>query len=154
MDMHEDVVERVKELVAPYLESNGAELVEITYRREQGGMTLRLLVDTPEGIKIAECESLNNYISELLDKEAIIDEHYIIEVSSPGLDRPMKSERDFERALGKELEVTTYGPVGGRKTHEGRFIGMDKENIVIESAGVSTVIPRKSIALARLKVNF
>lgn len=154
MDMHADIVERVKELVRPYLEDSGVELIEITYRREQGGMTLRLLVDTPEGIKIAECERVNNYLSELLDKEEVIGEHYLIEVSSPGLDRPIKTDRDFERVLGKDLEVTTYVSVDGRKTHEGRFIGMDKDAIVIESDGVSIVIPKASIALARLKIEF
>ena len=152
--MSVDITERVKELVRPYLEETGVELVEITYRREQAGMTLRLLVDTAEGIKIAECESLNNYLSELLDKEDVIGEHYLIEVFSPGLDRPVKTDRDFERVLGKDLEVTTYAPVDGRKTHEGRLIGMDKEKIVIESGEVSTVIPRVKIARARLKIEF
>lgn len=154
MDIHTDIIENVTKLVAPYLEANGVELVEITYRREQGGMTLRLLVDTPEGVKIDECESLNNYLSELLDREEVIREHYLLEVSSPGLDRPIRSERDFARSLGKDIEVTTYVPIDGRKTHDGRFVGMDKESIVIESAGVSTVIPRKSIALARLSIKF
>jgi len=154
MDMQIDITEQIKKLVAPYLAENGVELVEMTYRREQLGMTLRLLVDTPEGIKIAECEGLNNYLGELLDKEEVIGEHYVIEVSSPGLDRPIKTDRDFERALGKDLEVTTYKPVDGRKSHEGRFAGMDKDNIVIESDGVSTVIPKSSIALARLKIKF
>lgn len=154
MDMSGDIIERVKELVWPYLEKNGVELVEITYRREQAGMTLRLLVDTPEGIKIAECESLNNYLSELLDKEDVIGEHYLIEVSSPGLDRPIKTERDFWRVLGKDLEVLTYAPVDGRKSHVGRFIGMDKDAIVVEASGVSTVIPKASIAMARLKIEF
>jgi ribosome maturation factor RimP len=153
MDMKADIVERVKGLVGPYLSENGIELVEITYRREQGGMTLRLLVDTPEGIKINECEGLNNYLSGLLDAEEVIGEHYLLEVSSPGLDRPIKTDRDFERVLGKDIEVTTYAPVDGRKTHEGRFVGMDKEKIVIEAGGVSTVIPRSSIAAARLKIN-
>jgi len=115
-------------------------------------MTLKLLVDTPEGIKIAECEKLNNHLSELLDKEDLIAERYVIEVSSPGLDRPIKTDRDFERALGRDLEVTTYAPVDGRKAHEGRFVGMDKDNIVIESGGISTVIPRSVIALARRRV--
>ena len=154
MDMNIDIVERVKELIAPYFEDSGVELVEITYRREQGGMTLKLLVDTPEGIKIAECESLNNYLNELLDKEEVIGEHYLLEVSSPGLDRPIKTDRDFERALGKTLEVTTYVPVDGRKSHEGKFVGIDKDAIVIESSGASTVIPKASIALARLKIEF
>jgi len=155
MDTRKEIPDRIKDLIAPHLESSGVELVEITYKREQAGMVLRLLVDTPEGIRLNECEALNAYVSDLLDKEDIIDEQYVIEVSSPGLDRPMKTDRDFGRSLGKMIEVTTYEAIDGRKTHEGALIGMDKEKIVIESqGGVSTVIPRKSIALARLKIEF
>lgn len=153
MDIRE-MSELVKGLIASYLEANGIELIEVIYRREQVGMVLRLLVDTPEGVRIDECEALNKYLSHLLDKDDLITERYTLEVSSPGLDRPMKTDRDFERSLGKEIEVTTYEPVDGRKTHDGRFVGMDKEKIVLESNGVSTVIPRRIIALARLKIGF
>lgn len=154
MQNKEEIKERVKELTSNYLESKGIELVDIIYRREQSGMVLRLLVDTPTGIVMDQCEQLNNYLSELLDKEDVIEGHYVLEVSSPGLDRPMKNDRDFERNIGKRIETTTYQPVDGRKTHEGTFVGMDKENIVIESDGISTVIPRKIIALARQKIEF
>jgi len=147
-----EIIDRVKELISGYLKDNGIELVEITYRREQGGMTLRLLVDTPSGIRIDECEGLNNYLSELLDTEDVIQEHYIIDVSSPGLDRPIKTDRDFERSIDKTLEITTYEPIDGRKTHEGRLVGIAKDGIVVESKGISTVIPRNKIALARLKI--
>jgi len=154
MDERKDIPDRIKGLIAPYLETHGIELVETIYRREQVGMVLRLLVDTPDGVTIDECEGVNNYLSELLDKEDVIGEHYSLEVASPGLDRPMKTDRDYERNLDKEIEVTTYEQVDGRKTHEGRFVGMDREKIVIEAAGLSTVIPRKSIALARLRITF
>ena len=149
-----EITERVKELMAGYLDGHDIELVEITYKREQGGMVLRLLVDKPGGIKISECEELNNYLSETLDKENIIDDHHIVEVSSPGLDRPMKTDRDFERSMGKVLEITTYEPIDGKKSHCGRLIGIDKENIVIESDGTSTLIPMQKIARAVLKIEF
>jgi len=149
-----DMTDRVNALIEEYLEQNGIELVEITYRREQGGMTLRLLVDTPAGISIAECEALSNYLSEQLDKEGIINERYLLEVSSPGLDRPLITDRDFERVMGKELDVTTFEAIDTRRAHQGRMIGMDKEHIVIESEGISTVIPKAKIARARLKVDF
>ena len=148
-----EIVDRVKELAGGYLKDNGIELIEITYRREQGGMTLRLLVDTSSGVRIDECEGLNNYLSELLDAEDVIQEHYVIDVSSPGLDRPIKTDRDFERSIDKTLEITTYEPIDGRKTHEGRLVGMSKEEIVVESNGISTVIPRAKIALARLRID-
>ncbi|MCX5686690.1 MAG: ribosome maturation factor RimP [Candidatus Omnitrophica bacterium] len=149
-----EVVERVKELIPSYLEENNIELVDITYKREQGGMTLRLLVDTPEGITIAECEALNNYLSEVLDKENAIEEHYLLEVSSPGLDRAITTDRDFARSIDKALDITTYEPIDGKRTLAGKLIGMDKDNIVIEADDVSTVIPKAKIAKAKLRIEF
>lgn len=148
-----EVTERVKALSQAYLDENSIELVEIMYRREAGGMVLRLLVDTPEGIRIDECEGLNKFLSEALDKNDIIQESYTIEVSSPGLDRHLTTDRDFERVIGRDIEATTYEKIDGKKTHDGELIGMDKETIVIESDGISTVIPRRSIAVARLKID-
>lgn len=148
------ITERVKELIGPYLRENGIELVDLTYRRESGGMTLRLLADTPEGIRIDECEAVNNALSDLLDKEDFIGEHYVIEVSSPGLDRPIKTDRDFERSMGKPLEVTTFCPIDGRKTHIGCLAGMNREEIVLEARGISTAIPRDKIAMAKLHIEF
>lgn len=149
-----EVVDCVKELAANYLEKNGIDLVDITYKHEQGGMVLRLLVDTPEGISVAECEALNSYLSELLDKENTIEEHYLLEISSPGLDRPLRSDKDFKRAMDKVIYVSTYEPIDLKREHEGILVGMDKDNIVIELDGISTVIPRQKIARAKLKVEF
>ncbi|MFA5500964.1 MAG: ribosome maturation factor RimP [Candidatus Omnitrophota bacterium] len=149
-----EIIDRATLIAEEYLDERGIEIVEVIYRREQQGMVLRLVVDKPEGITIAECEEINNFLSAELDKQDIIQERYVLEVSSPGLDRPIKTERDFERAMGKQLEITTYERIDDRKTHEGRFLGMDKENIVIEKDGVSVVIPKNKIALARLKIDF
>lgn len=148
----EEITERVKALIDGYLEQNGIELVEITYKRREGGMTLRLLADTPGGITIAECEALNNYLGEELDKNNVIEDRYLLEVASPGLDRPVKTDRDFERVMGRRIEVSAYQQVDGSKHHTGKLVGMDKENIVIETDGVSAVIPRAAIAMARLKI--
>lgn len=147
-----EVIERVKALIASYLEENGIDLVEITYKREQGGMTLRLLADTAQGITIDECEKLNNYLSDILDKEDVVDEHYLLEVASPGLDRPIVTDKDFERTIGKELYISTYEPIDAKKEHEGKLVGMDKESVVVESDGVAIVIPKKKIARAKLKI--
>jgi len=149
-----EVIERVKSLVDSYLEDHSIELVDIIYRREQGGMVLRLLVDTPEGITIAECEGLNNYLSGVLDKESVIDEHFPLEVASPGLDRPLVSDKDFARVMGKDLDVRMYEPIDGKRERQGRLIGMDKENVVIEYNGISTVIPRLKISKAVLRLEF
>ncbi len=149
-----EIIERVKELIAGYLEQHDIELVEIIYRREQEGMVLRLLADTPQGIIIKECENLNNYLSDVLDKEDFISDHYIIEVSSPGLDRPIVTDRDFVRAMGKALEISLYEPIGGKRHHEGKLAEADKDNIAIDSGGVRITLPRNKIAKAVLKIEF
>lgn len=149
-----DIVNKVRDIAERHTKERNIEIVDITYRRENIGMVLRLTVEKPDGITISECEELNNYLSEELDREDLIQDHYTIEVSSPGLDRPIKTDRDYERSMGKLLEMTTYEIIDGRKSHEGVLIGMDAEKIVLESGGVSTVIPREKIALARLKIEF
>jgi ribosome maturation factor RimP len=147
-----EVIEQVKLLIDKYLEQNSIELVEAMYRREQGGMMLRLLVDKAGGINIKDCEELNNFLSRALDEANVIEERYTIEVSSPGLDRPIKTDRDFEKSMGRAIDVTTYEPVDGSKTHSGVLIGMNKEEVVIASGDVSTVIPRSKVAMARLRI--
>ncbi len=149
-----EITERVNSLISGYLQEKGIDLVDIIYRPEAPGMVLRLLVDTPGGVTLDRCEELNNHLGELLEKEDVIEEHYVIEVSSPGLDRPIKTDRDYERSMGKALGVTTYEPVDGAKTYEGALVGMDKENIVLEAGGVSTVIPKRLVAAAKLIVKF
>lgn len=149
-----EITEQARQILDGYLKGRDIEIMDIIYRREQGGMVLRILIDKPEGVTINECEELNNFLSGELDKEDVIQDRYTLEVSSPGLDRPIKTDRDFERAMGRILEITTYEVIDGKKAHEGRLIGTDKENVVIESNGISTVIPRNKIALARLRVEF
>lgn len=150
-----EIVDRIREISEIYIKDHGIELIDITFKREgPAGLVLRVIVDTDEGIKVGECADLNNFLSEVLDRENVIEDRYTIEVSSPGLDRPIKTDRDFERSMGKSLEFTTFEAIDGRKTHEGVLVGMDKDNVVIERQGVSTVIPRIKIALARLKIDF
>ena len=149
-----EIVDRVKETAEVYLQEHGIELVDIVFRREGSGLVLRIVADTADGITVSECTGLNKFLSEVLDREDVIQDRYTLEVSSPGLDRPIKTDRDFERSMGKELEFTLGEAIDGRKTHEGVLIGIDKENVVVERQGISTVIPRIKIALARLKIDF
>jgi len=149
-----EIIDRVREIAEVYLKDNGIELIDIVFRREGSGHVLRIIADTVKGITVSECAELNKFLSEVLDREDIIQDRYTLEVSSPGLDRPIKTDRDFERSINKELEFTTFEAIDGRKTHEGVLVGMDKDNVVIERQGISTVIPRSKIALARLKIDF
>ncbi len=147
-----EIVERVKEIIADYLNENAIELVDIIYRRESSGMALRLLVDKSEGIRLSECEALNNFLSARLDEDLLLDERYILEISSPGLDRPLKNDRDFGRVLGKEIEMDTYSPIDGKRHLVGTLLGMDGESVVIGSGDISAVVPKAMIAMARLKI--
>ena len=149
-----EIVDRVREIAEIYLQDHGIEIIDIVFRREGPVLVLRIVADTPGGITVSECTGLNKFLSETLDREDIIQDHNTLEVSTPGLDRPISTDRDFERSMGKELEFTTFEAIDGRKTHEGVLIGMDKDNVVIERQGISAVIPRRDIALARLKIDF
>ena len=149
-----EIIERVKDLAAAYLAQNDIELVDILYRRESPGMVLRLLADKPGGITLSECEALNIFLSMKLDEEGLIGDRYTLEVSSPGLDRPLKTDKDFERMIGREIDVNMYEPVDEKRHVDGRLIGMDRDAIVVESGGMTTVIPKDKIAVARLKLEF
>ncbi len=149
-----EIIDRVKEIAEVYLKEHGIELIEVVFRRENNGLVLRIVADTADGITVSGCTGLNKFLSEVLDREDVIQDRYTLEVSSPGLDRPISTDRDFERSMGKELELTTFEAIDGRKTHEGLLVGIDKDNIVIERQGISTVMPRSKIALARLKIDF
>ena len=120
-----EIIERVKDIVKDYIMQHNIEIVDITFRREGQGLVLRILADKPQGIRVSECEEFNKFLSEALDKEDVIQDRHILEISSPGLDRPIKTDRDFERAMGRNLEITTYEMIDGRKTHEGSFLGME-----------------------------
>ena len=146
--MADVIAEKIKDLIGNLLQDNGIDLVDVTYRREQGGMTLRFLVDKAGGITLNECAGLNGVIGELLDREDVIQEHYVLEVSSPGLDRPLKTGRDFERAAGKAARIHTYEPVAGRRDFEGEVGPVGQTSVYI--GGIEIDI--ENIAKARLRI--
>lgn len=149
------VVEKVREITAQMLFDSGIELVELTYRRESGGMVLRFTVDKGGGITIAECGNLSQKIERILDESNIIEERYILEVQSPGLDRRLVKTSDFERAIGEEIVVNTYGPVANKREHMGKLKWVNEEKIEIETpVGAEVIIPRNLIAKANLKISF
>lgn len=152
--LYMDIVTGVRGILSPMTERRKVEIVDITYKREGPTMVLRILLDKADGITIDECGQVNKELSELLDKEnIIIDEHYILEVSSPGLAKPIKTERDFRRALGKDVKVTTYAPIDGKNVFIGKLLGIRNSTIVLEdNEGISTEIPRAKIANARLEI--
>ncbi|MBN1353933.1 MAG: ribosome maturation factor RimP [Candidatus Omnitrophica bacterium] len=144
------VSDKLKEIIASTAESEGYAVLEITPRREGGRLVLRVIADNEGGITIDECATLNNKLSELMDKENLMDGPYVLEVSSPGLDKKLETDSDFRWALGKKIKVTTYTPVDGDKVFSGVLLGLGDGTIVIEENGVSVEISREKIAGARL----
>ena len=125
------ILNRVRELIEPILASRGAELVELACHPGGGRLTLRCLVDTAHGITLEELSSLNRSIGALLEEHDVIPDRYLLEVSSPGLDRRLKSGRDFERVIGRRVRVMMSVPVAGRQEHRGEVIGANEETVVL-----------------------
>ena len=146
-----EVIERIRELLEPIANERKFYIVDITYRREGGRLALRILADKEGGITMEDCTGLSNELSELLDRENIIEEQYVLEVSSPGLDRKLNKDDDFVWAVGKRIKVTTYAPLDGKNVFLGVLAGLRDGTIVVsEKEGISTEIPRDKIASARL----
>jgi len=140
------LLNRVRELIQPLLASRGAELVELTCHPGGGRLTLRCLVDTAHGIKLEELSSLNRSIGALLEEHEVIQDRYLLEVSSPGLDRRLKAGRDFERVIGRRVRITTAVPVASGQEHRGEVIGANEEAVVLRlDSGEKLQIPLSQI---------
>ena len=126
------LVSQVKELIQPLLTSRQVDLVEITCRMEGSRVILRFLVDTVRGIRLNELSRLNQAIGAVLDEHSIIPSSYMLEVSSPGLDRPLKTAADFERVIGRRIKVRMLVPVQFKSEHAGQLLNAGEEAIVLE----------------------
>ena len=144
------IADKVKELIEPIAAEKGFCIVDVTYKREGGKHVLRVLADKEGGITMDECSRLNNELGELLDAENTIEEQYVMEVSSPGLDRKLKKDSDFAWAVGRIVKVTTYEAINGEKFFLGTLLGLGEGTIVVETEGLSAEIPRDKIASAKL----
>ncbi len=152
------VTEIVEELAAPITSELGLELVEVEYVKEGKNWFLRVYIDKDMGVDIEECGLVSEKLSEKLDEIDPIPHNYFLEVSSPGAERPLKKEKDFEKAIGKNVFVKTYEPIDGEKTFEGILTRFDGNMVSIE-AKIKTrkkmvEIPYEKVASARLAVSF
>lgn len=144
----------VEEMVTPFLEENGFELVDIEYVKEGSNWFLRVFVDKDGGIDIDECGRISEYLTEKLDQNDPIPSAYFLDVSSPGAERPLKKAADVMKAIGKDVFVTTYEPVDGLKEFEGRLLSFVDEELVIEMGKKKHTVPYSKVASARLAIIF
>ncbi len=151
-----EIVERVRELLLPILEEGGFELVDIEFVREPIGWVLRIYADRPQGgITISDCQWISERIGTLLDVEDVIPHSYNLEVSSPGLDRPLKGQKDFEKHKGIVVKVKTTEPLDNQRNFKGEVISTSKEGVVIHdvSRNAEVEIPYEKIKSARVDID-
>jgi len=152
--MAETVTKRVEAIALPVLEELGLELVEAQYRREQSGWVLRLIIDKQDGVSLDDCAAVSRELGQLLDIEDFIDQAYNLEVSSPGLDRPLRSMADFQRFTGRKVKIKTTVPIGGEHVFVGRVKATEGETIILNDGRRELAIPFSQVAKARLEVEF
>lgn len=147
--------QKTEELLTPIVEENGFELVDVEYVKEGGNWYLRAYIDKPGGIAVDDCELVSRAFSDILDEKDYIEDSYIFEVSSPGLGRPLKKEKDFKRSLGEEVEIRTYRAVDKQKEFVGILTDYDKDTVTIEMEDeTKKTFDRSDIALIRLAFDF
>jgi len=148
-----EVVERIRTVAEPILAERGLELVEVEFQREGRGWILRLYMDRAGGVTLGDCQQVSEELGDHLDVEDLIDHPYHLEVSSPGLDRPLTREADFLRYAGKAVRITTHEAVEGQRNFRGRLAGLEDGMVLLDLAeGRRVRIPRGLIAKARLEI--
>ena len=155
MSKRESYEQKTEEILIPIVEEYGYELVDVEYVREGGTWYLRAYIDKPGGISIDDCEAVSRRLSDLLDEKDYIEDSYIMEVSSPGLGRPLKKDKDFERSMGEEVEIRTYRMIDKQKEFTGILKAYDKDSVTGELGdGTERNFDKGDIALIRLAFDF
>jgi len=149
-----DIEKKVAHIALPILESMGMELVDVQYRREPHGWVLRLYIDKEGGVNLDDCSVVSGEVGIALDVEELIDHPYNIEVSSPGLTRPLTKLEDFIRFRGRQAKIKCYEEVCGKKKIICTLIGADEDDITVNMDGAEIKIPYRNIAKANLEISW
>ncbi|NJP36314.1 ribosome maturation factor RimP [Alkalicoccus luteus] len=154
--MSRSIQQSVEQLAAPILEELKLELVDVEFQKEGKNWFLRVFIDSENGVDLDDCTKVSERLSESLDNNDPIEQAYYLEVSSPGAERPLKKKQDIEKAVGKNVHVTTYAPVEGEKVFEGELKQFEAETLHIavkeKHKKVVKQVPYAQVAKARLAV--
>ena len=146
---------KTETLITPLIKENNFELVDVEYVKEGSASYLRVYIDKEDGITVEDCTLLSRAFNLILDANDYIDDTYIFEVSSPGLMRPLKKDKDFQRNLGKQVEVRLFKSLDKQKEFEGELKSFDKDNITVMMEDEKEItFKRIDIALVRLAFDF
>ena len=147
----EEIVDRVRAMADPILFNEGIALVDIEYLRESRGWVLRLYLDKEGGITLDDCTRISEEVGRTLDVEDVIETPYTLEVSSPGLARRLKTEKDFMKYQGSLVKVKTVSPIDNRRKFKGRLLGVSENRIEVETDGGIFQIPLSNVGKANLE---
>lgn len=149
------VAEEVEEFITPVVEDMGYMVVEVEYARKQNGMNLTVFIDSPNGINIDDCEKVHMAIDGLLDElDPTNGASYILNVSSPGLDRPLRTFNQLKASLGEVIDVSLYSKFEGEKQFTGRLLGFTEIDLIIGEIGNSITLDRRNIAKITKHIDF
>ncbi len=149
------ITEICENLCRAAIEAMGFELCDVEYQKEYGDWVLTFYVDKTGGVTIDECEAVSRAIEPILDEADPIESEYVLSVSSLGIDRPLKKTRDYERAMGQELEIKLYAPQNGKKQWIGTLTSFDEDSFTVETeAKTAMTIRKKDCALVRPNIRF
>ena len=155
MSKRETYETRTEELITPILDRMKFELVDVEYVKEGGTWYLRAYIDKEGGITVNDCEAVAREMNEILDREDFVEDSYVFEVSSPGLGRPLKKEKDYIRSMGKEVEIRTYRAINRVKEFYGILSAYDENTVTIKTEdGTEMTFEKSDIALIRLAFDF
>jgi len=144
----------ITDLATPVVEELNYELVDVEFVKEGANWYLRIYIDKPGGISIDDCQAVSEKMSEILDEKDPIEQGYYLEVSSPGLERPLKTERDFIKYKGELVEVKVFQPIDGKKVFEGELVGLIEDMIVINKDGNNIGFEKDKVAIVKRAFKF
>ena len=150
----ETLLQEVREVVEPILQSQGYELVDLEYQRESRGWVLRIYLDREGGITLDDCTGVSHEVGAVLEVKDVIPNAYVLEVSSPGLTRPLKKPEDYNRFRNQLVKIKLFQPLDGRRNFKGSLLGLEGETVRVEADGQVFEIPLQSIAKANLEIDF
>ena len=150
----EKLLEEVRQVIEPLLQSQGFELVDLEYQREPQGWILRIYLDREGGVTLDDCADVSGEIGAVLEVKDVIPNPYVLEVSSPGLTRPLKKPEDFNKFSNRLVKIKLYEPLEGRKNFKGTLLGLGGEKVRLEVEGRVYELPLQGIAKANLEIEF
>ena len=150
----EEIIKKTWELAEPVVLAQGLELVDVEFQRERQGWVLRIYIDRPGGVTLGDCVKVSEILSDLLDAKDFIHHSYHLEVSSPGLDRPLKKAEDFNRFAGDKVKIQLKEPLSGRRNFTGLLRGLEGDEVLVEIEGKIYRLPREKIKKAHIKYEF